>query len=280
MELHELYQEIGLQPEIIKQLDQIQRNLLRSKTDPGQLNSTLEQFLDSKTAAAAYQQLKQFFQDDVCQYGMLYCQLEAARRIFDKYQERKIPRTVYIDTMKCFPRFLEECKKKNGRMFFDRGWWTYRQTSMSLFRIGELEYQFAEYQGERVIAVHIPSDADFSREAVDASFAQAVRFFDLYFGEYVYDKFTCHSWLLSPSLKPLLPVSSHILSFQERFAVVRIDKQDMEFIEWLFQVPADTKFLDLPAATDLQKKVRALLLDGGTVGSAYGVMPKAGSKER
>ena len=159
-------------------------------------------------------------------------------------------------------------------MFFDRGWWTYRQTSMSLFRIGELEYQFAAYEGEQAVAVHIPSDADFSKEAVDHSLEQARRFFETYYGEYVYDKFTCRSWLLSPALKPLLSASSHILSFQERFFLVQEDRQDREFIEWLFQVPAETAYKELPAETDLQKKVRSLLLHGGTVGSAYGIIRK------
>ena len=269
MDLQELYHEIGLQAEIVEQL-----NRVSSKISLNQIHSCLERLLDFKTAAAAYDALKELFADDKDQIGMLYCQLEAARRIFRRYQARQIPKAVYIDTMKCFPRFLEECKKKNGRMFFDRGWWTYRQTSMSLFRIGEMVYQFAAYEGEQTVAVHIPSDADFSKEAVDHSLEQARRFFETYYGEYVYDKFTCRSWLLSPALKPLLSASSHILSFQERFFLVQEDRQDREFIEWLFQVPAETAYKELPAETDLQKKVRSLLLHGGTVGSAYGIIRK------
>ena len=48
---------------------------------------------------------------------------------------------------------------------------------------------------------------------------------------------------------------------------------DKEYIEWLFQVPTDTDYKELPAATSLQKKVKELLLNGGAVGAAYGVMP-------
>ncbi len=174
--------------------------------------------------------------------------------------------------MRCFTRFIEECRKKNGRMFFDRGWWTYRQISMNLFRIGELEYQFKEHDGENVIALHIPSDADLSEEAVDESMRQAAIFFRTYYEEYKYKKYTCNSWLMSPALRPLLPERSNILSFQERFDIVQEDREDQEYIEWLFQVPVDTDHRELPADSSLQKKVKELLLSGGAIGSAYGFM--------
>ena len=174
--------------------------------------------------------------------------------------------------MKCFPRFIEECRKKNGRMFFDRGWWTYRQISMSIFRIGELEYERKQREGECVIGIHIPSDANLSKEAVDASLRQAERFFQAYDISWTDKKYTCNSWLLSPMLKKLLPENSNILSFQKRFDLVQEDKEDREYIEWLFQVTLDTKYKDLPVKTSLQKKAKNLLLHGENIGSAYGIM--------
>ncbi|MCI9506705.1 MAG: DUF5596 domain-containing protein [Oscillospiraceae bacterium] len=32
---------------------------------------------------------------------MLYCQLECARRVYDRYQEKHIPEAVFASTMKC-----------------------------------------------------------------------------------------------------------------------------------------------------------------------------------
>ena len=104
------------------------------------------------------------------------------------------------------------------------------------------DYFIQDCQIRRKIEKLKKEDADFSKEAVDHSLEQARRFFETYYGEYVYDKFTCRSWLLSPALKPLLSASSHILSFQERFFLVQEDRQDREFIEWLFQVPAETAY--------------------------------------
>ena len=143
---------------------------------------------------------------------------------------------------------------------------------MNIFRIGALEYQFKEYEGEKVIGLHIPSDADLSGESVDASFRQAELFFGTYYKEYEYSRYTCNSWLMAPALSPLLSGGSNILSFQNRFDIIREDREDKEYIEWLFQVPADTEYTDLPQRTSLQRKVRELLLQGGTVGSAFGIM--------
>ena len=73
-------------------------------------------------------------------------------------------------------------------------------------------------------------------------------------------------------LKKLLPEDSNILSFQKRFDIVQEDKEDREYIEWLFQVPSDTRYKDLPVKTSLQKKARNLLLHGENIGSAYGII--------
>ena len=267
MELLELYDLIGLQPEMIKTLTSVSDQI-----DLDQIEPYLQELTDIETAPQAYRDLKDLFGADKDNMAMLYCQLECARRTYDRYQEKHIAKAVYADTMRCFTRFIEECRKKNGRMFFDRGWWTYRQISMNLFRIGELEYQFKEYDGESVIALHIPSDADLSEEAVDESMRQAAIFFQTYYEEYKYKMYTCNSWLMSPALRPLLQEESNILSFQKRFEIVREDREDQEYIEWLFQVPVDTDHRELPADSSLQKKVKELLLSGGAIGSAYGIM--------
>ena len=269
MSRERLYKLIRLQPEITKRL-----RVIGSQIDSDQIERELAQMLDGDSAEEAYYHLDAVFQGDTDHLKMLYCQMECACRIYERYLEKNIPDTIYIDTMKCFTRFIEECKKKNGRMLFDRGWWTYRQVSMNLFRIGALEYQFKKYDGENVIAIHIPSDADFSKESVDMSIEQADLFFKTYYGNYNFCKYTCNSWLLSQSLKPLLSETSNILSFQRRFRVVEEDQEDKSYLEWLFQVLPDTDIRKLPSVTGLQKKVKEMLLKGGKVGSACGIMKR------
>lgn len=267
MDRETLYDLIGLPSEAGSRL-----RLVCGELDPEQTEPYLERMMEQDTAAEAYRELKALLADDEEHWQMLYCQLECARRQFERYRQKGIAKNVYADTMKCFTRFLKECEQKNGRMFFDRGWWTYRQVSMGLFRIGTLEYEFRERGEERAVAVHIPSDADLSPEAVESSLQEAAVFFGTYYPAFEYDRYTCDSWLLSPVLRQLLPEGSNIVSFQERFRIEAVDQEEREYIEWLFQVPADTAYDRLPERTTLQRRAKELLLAGGTVGSAFGIM--------
>lgn len=271
METGELYRLLALDPETSGALERVAGEL-----DWGAAEPLLVRMLEPGTAAGAYEQLRRALGEDADGMGMLCCQLECARRAWEGYRARHIGRDVYRNTMACFPRFVGECRRRYGRLLFDRGWWTYRQTSMGLFRIGDLEYEFHRHGGRDAIAVHIPSDADFSQEAVDASLDRADRFFRTHYPEYGYDTYTCTSWLLSPALEPLLPENSHIRSFQRRFRILEADPADREFMQWLFQAPADAPAADLPGGTSLQRQVRELLGRGGAVGCALGVLERKG----
>ena len=48
----------------------------------------------------------------------------------------------------------------------------------------------------------------------------------------------------------------------------------MGFLEWLFQSPETVRYEDLPEHTSLQKKAKALLLSGGTIGAGCGMIPR------
>lgn len=262
MERGELYRLLALGPETVNALGRVEREL-----DLGRVEPQIAALCHQETAGEAYRELKEALGDDPDGMKMLCCQLECARRAWDAYRGRGIPDSVFTDTMRCFQRFIGESRRMYGRLLFDRGWWTWRQASLSLFRLGALEFELRE---AGTAAIHIPSDADLSGSSVDRSLEAARSFFGRFFGEI--DRFTCHSWLLSPELVPLLRENSHILAFQRRFEIVGEDREDREFIRWLFEAPADTPPERLPERTSLQRAVKNLLLSGGTVGSAYGIM--------
>lgn len=267
MNLSELYAAIHLQEEIIQKLEQPERKEALAQFEP-----YLERMGRCETAKDAYRSLDACLTEDPDHLQMLLCQLECARRCFDRYQEKGIPADIFTDTMGCFSRFIGECGRRNGRLFWDRGWWVWRQVSMSLFRIGALEYEFITYEEKPAISIHIPSDADFSPESVDLSLAQAGRFFAGYDPEYPRDTWICDSWLLSPALTPLLPEGSHILSFQRRFRILTENCDARDYLEWLYAVPSDTPVEELPERTGLQRSVRKLLLKGGKAGTACGIL--------
>ncbi len=267
MQLQEIYEKIGLQPEVKEKLEEISGKVSLSRWE-----TYLKGMSDPETAEASYLELSDALPEDPGNFVMLCCQLECARRAADRYAGKEIPESIFIDTMKCFPRFIDECKRKNGQAYFDRGWWTYRQISMSLFRIGELEYELKPFNDKNAIGVHIPSDADLTPSKVDQSLRQAIRFMEKYYPDPVRDRFICESWLLSPVLKELLSENSKILAFQNRFEIISDNREDRDYIEWVFQTPPDTEILQLPEKTSLQRNVKQLLLKGGNVGAGCGII--------
>ena len=269
MEFETLCRLIELQPEMVKKLEKTV-----CEVETVSLEGLFQQLLERETAEDAYHRLLDALGEDKDGVKMLYCQLLCACHTLEKYREIGIPDKVFVDTMKCFSRFIGECLEKTGDLAFDRGWWAWRQLSLSLFRIGALEYEFLTFQGEKTICLHIPSDADLSQSSVDASLKQADGFFRTYFPAYPYTRYVCSSWLLSPVLKTLLPSSSRILAFQSRFQDIKADSGDLGFLEWLFQSPETVRYEDLPEHTSLQKKAKALLLSGGTIGAGCGMFPR------
>lgn len=96
--------------------------------------------------------VKAYLKPDDDGFGELAAQLQCALKTRETY---RFSEEIFVETMKCFTRFVTEHLESYGRYGFDRGFWTVRQLSGVLFRIGELEYEIRE----DAIHLHIPSDA-------------------------------------------------------------------------------------------------------------------------
>lgn len=202
---------------------------------------------------------------------MLKIMLAAGLYARELYTERNIDETVYIETMSCFSRFVNEYRQSYGVYGFDRGFWTGRQLSLSLFRLGELEYELAEFNGEKAISIHIPSGADLSEKRIDASLVHARNFLSEHFSEYAGGEFYCTSWLLAPALKMLLPPTSKIFRFAERFRIISINENAKDYVQWVYKVPG-LSAEDFPEHTLLQKNMKQYILSGGKIGDATGIL--------
>lgn len=207
-------------------------------------------------------------QKQVGHTALLAAALHSACRVWREYKTLGIEEQVFWDTMGCFPRFMGETRTRFGEYRFDRGWWTWRQLEMKLFRLGQLEYELRE-NGE--VAVHIPSDADLSPAQVDASLALAGEFLARFYPRWAAAEFTCHSWLLSPRLLPFLREDSNIRAFQQRFSILETDP-DETCLQWLFAAKPDADLQTLPEDTSLRRGVKAHLLSGGLIGQGRGVL--------
>lgn len=269
MELKELCKGIQLPEEACKRVYEEHENV-----NLLEMSRQLSSLMESATAEKAYHQLVNCLGKDSDNMKMLMCQLVCACRDYDQYKAKGISEEIFFDTMKCFTRFLRERKERTGENIFDRGWWTYRQVSMTLFRIGELEYEFCMHKGNKAISIHIPSDAVFVSENVERSLKMAEKFVNEYYPEYTGTEYFCESWLLSPRLSEMIKETSNIRKFQKLFEIQEDMPEDKEYMEWLFGKIPDTPLEELPEETSLQRKAKELLRNGGNLGAGVGILTK------
>ena len=210
--------------------------------------------------------------------AVLARQLRTALENREEGAWKDIPEEIWLDTMKCFSRFVKEHHRSLGCYGFDRGFWTTRQIGAKLFRIGQLEYELLREDGECVISLHIPSDTNMDAVLLDESVQQARQFLNAFFPDWEDAPMVCESWLLSPALLPLLPESSRIRQFQEAFAITSADPEPMDVLEWVFKLTESQQKTTAPQAlpedTSLQRSLKAFLLNGGKVGTARGTLVK------
>lgn len=207
--------------------------------------------------------------DDPDGMKMLAFMLLQAAETHSRYAERGIDDEIFADTMKFCTRFVIDHHKTFGRYAFTWGWWLPRQLSLQEFRFGALEYELIETAEGRAINIHIPGDAVLSVDALRHSYRLARECIARIAPDYAGVEMFCDSWMLSPVLEGLLPHQSRILSFKANFDVISVDPTSPHATRWIFG-RYDLPLEALPEATSLQRKTKALMRAGGSIGSALG----------
>ena len=203
-------------------------------------------------------------------FKMLTLMLHTAVERKTAYEEMGIPEDIYIASMSCFTRFVKEHIVSYGCYGFDRGFWTVRQLSLMVFRLGQLEYETAVYGGQKIVSIHIPNSSKLEQKLLRESYETAKAFFAKYYPDYADVPYGCHSWLLSPNLKEILPETSRIRYFQDQFTILSTEPSD-DYREWAFQ-RSDASVENLPERTSLQRSLKAFLLNGGVFHNGMGVL--------
>lgn len=220
-------------------------------------------FLRTSFEEAPYDEIEKEI-NDTNGLKLLSIQLFKCYLLHDKYIELEINDKIYFDTMKCFSRFMQETFLYTKKLSFDRYFWTWRQAKMLLFRIGELEYEIIE--NNKVISIHIPSDVDLNDIKVEDSINEARNFFATKFSYTKDYDFIIYSWIVNDSLLDLLPRSSNILKFKERFSSIKFNPHDESFLQRVFKT-SNKKISELKEETTLQKNIKNYLLKGNEFGA-------------
>ncbi len=255
-----------------------------SHMDFSPINNYFMELFDINNGENSVKSIESFCGSDNDGIKALTVYLSAAIRAKGLYVNKGINEKIYIDTMKIFTRFVNEHFASFGRYGFDRGWWIYRILSLSLFRIGALEYEMKVLDEERcgfkegtaALSVHIPSDAVMTRKNLDNSYKEANDFFSKYFPHHKYELAYCNTWLLAPVLSEILSLKSKILLFREDYDIVSVDYENNDYLNWVFKKNPNTftEYNLLPENTSLERGLKAHVLSGEKVGIALGILRK------
>lgn len=267
MTVSELCAKIALQPEIAARVAAFSASFDRSSVEP-----LTDALCDAPRSREAYEALLSALGEDADGTKILSCYLHAALQTHARYAALGIDEQIFLDTVKCFPRFIGECLERKGVLAFDRAHWSYRHLNMSIMRLGTLEFEWKTREGERVIAVHIPTDADFTPAALDESFVAARRITRTHVPTYADAPITCESWLMGEALHKVLKPTSKILQFQARFDILQKHPVNAGYLTFIFHRADCSDVATLPEDTSLQRNVKALLLSGGGIDGGFGVL--------
>ena len=238
----------------------------------------LELLMQEETWNTGLEQLKEAVGDDPDGMKRLCCMLRCALRTKEIYARKGIPERIYTDTMAAFSRFVREDRNSYGCYKFTRTFWTTRQVSGKLFRIGQLEYEMTVKHGQPAVSLHIPTDVDLRPEVLVPSLRDGLATFCRFFPEYEGKKVYCHSWLMSPLLKDFLPEDSNILRFQKLFDITADTVPGNDILLWVFKNPRLPKE-DYPENTSLQRKLKQFFLSGGAFLEGTGYLNVTGMKK-
>lgn len=126
-------------------------------------------------------------------------------------------------------------------------------------------------RGDDVVSLHIPAGGGLTEAAVDDAIAQAREFVNIYFPDYDYKAFDCHSWLLDPQLVSLLGENANIAKFCRRFRPITHHSNGEAVYNFVFFKP-DMNFRveDLPENTHLERALKQHFLNGKAIYETYG----------
>lgn len=252
--MEQLCREINMPEEVTQKILEIHSSLA--------VFPCLDLLMREETWPEGLQQLKDALGEDPVGMKRLCCMLRCALKAKEDYDRLGIPEKIYVDTMAAFSRFVREHRESYGSYGFDRGFWTTRQVSGKLFRIGQLEYELTALEGRSVVSLHIPTDVDLRPEILQPSIREGLAELYRLFPEYAEKKVYCHSWLLSPQLKEFLPAHSNILRFQELFDIEPEGTHGKDVLLWVFKNPRLPPE-GYPENTSLQRKLKRFFLNDG-----------------
>jgi GNAT domain-containint protein/N-acyltransferase family protein len=176
---------------------------------------------------------------------------------------RGVPEDAARATLADLGRHVAIHRRAFGQLGLETHWWEMLVWSGALVDVGRLQ---AERVDGRTVSLHIPETGPFTPEAIDASLDRIRAEWAGWFGQRP-ERAECESWLLDPHLAEVLPATSNIVRFQQRFTLVdggyADDQNPLFFVFRRRDVPLPEGLAELPRETSLQRAIVEHLENGG-----------------
>ena len=220
--------------------------------------------------------------------GQLLMYICLSRQLREFYREAWIAESVWLDSMMDLKYKLLECKAVYGIWGTFTNWFD-KFFTLNRFAMGRLQYEMSTLNRDyskhgvtlnpqsKVLGVHIPRTLTrLDRQSVEASFAQADRFFrDWFAGEPTV--FACGSWLLFPRHRQMLPPESNIVGFMDRFDIIDHGfSKDYSEVWRLFDCLYTPELDKMPQDSTLRRAYVDLMRRGEKTGWGFGVCVYSG----
>lgn len=205
-----------------------------------------------------------------------------SKHLRELYIERGIDPAIYHNSMLDLKYKLDECKTVKGVVGSFVAWWFGRFFNLERVALGRLQFEVDSFghryerdghiltPESKAVNVHIPRTlTHLTPESCDDAFAMAKEYFA---GEVGQDcPFICHSWMLYPDNKHILPETTNVHRFMSRFDI--FDHADDPELEDLWRIfDTDEKDPDrLPTDTTMRRAYVNHLKNGGKLGWGHGV---------
>ncbi len=270
--------------------------------DAEKLLATYDVILQNESAASVWEDALSLYEEDItCDWKhlialsdkvaektglqeetvVLLLFLCLARRLEREYAARNIDADIFVDSMMDLNYKNEECKLVRGLVGTFVPTWYEGFFDMTRFALGRMQFEVKElghtYEKNgisltpesKVLNVHIPRSLQpLDEKSCDESFAFAKEFFADEVNPCV---FVCSSWLLYPENETILSPLSNTYKFMKRFDIIsskiKKDKNDL----WRLFDTDEKNPARLVAKNKMQEAYKAHLLNGGKLGSGFGV---------
>lgn len=205
-----------------------------------------------------------------------------SKHLKELYTEQGIDLKIFHNTMLDLKYKLDECKVVKGIVGSFVAFWFDRFFNLERFGLGRLEFEVDsfgrhyEHNGHvltpesKAINVHIPRTlTHLTPESCDEAFATAKEHFKGQVDDCC--PFICHSWMLYPGNKNILPDDTNVHRFMSRFDI--FDSGDCPNHDDLWRIfDTDEKNPDmLPTDTRMRRAYVDHLKNGGVLGWGHGV---------